>query len=60
MGRLKLESDLVNSNNKQVKTHVIDYVWDQVKGKRGFKTYDYNKLNGETYKYVSEPPMMST
>ena len=33
---------------------------DQVKGKRGFKNYDYDKLKNELYEFVSEPPMVNT
>ena len=43
-----------------VKTRVIDYVWDQVKGKRGLKTYDYDKLKNEIYDFVPEGDMIST
>ena len=39
---------------------MVDYVWDQVKGKRGFKTYNYRKLKDKIYEYVSEPPVVST
>ena len=64
MGRLKLESYLL-SNNRKIKSHgesscVLDYVWDQVKGKRGFMTYDYDKLKEELYSYASEKPIINT
>lgn len=57
MGVLKFESFLLNKQ-RPITTHaenscVIDYVWDQVKGKRGFKTYTYEKLKNEIYKYVN-------
>ena len=38
----------------------MDYVWDQVRGKPGFKTYDYNKLKDEMYEYVPEGDMINT
>lgn len=58
MGKLKLESYLLNKQ-KPIKKHgvntcVIDYVWDQVQGKRGFKTYTYEKLKNEIYDFVPE------
>lgn len=57
MGVLKFESFLLNKQ-RPITTHaenscVIDYFWDQVKGKRGFKTYTYEKLKNEIYKYVN-------
>ena len=39
---------------------MLDYVWDQVKDKRGFKTYDYDKLKDELYTYASEEPKINT
>ena len=39
---------------------LIDYVWDQVRGKRGFKSYDHEKLKTEIYKLVNNPPTVST
>jgi len=64
MGSLKLESYLLNKQ-RPIKRHgvntcVVDYVWDQVKGKRGFKTYDYNKLKDEIYVFVPEGDMINT
>ena len=64
MGKLKLQSYLL-CKQKPIKSHgkntcVVDYVWDQVKGKRGFKTYDYDKLKSEIYSYVYDPPMINT
>ena len=55
MGKLKLESYFL-SKQRPVKSRgddmcVIDYVWDQVKGHKGFKTYDYEKLKNEIYEY---------
>ena len=41
-------------------TCVIDYVWEQVRGRRGFKTYTYEKLKSEIYNYVPEGDMIST
>ena len=38
----------------------MDYVWDQVRGKPGFKTYDYNKLKNEMYGFVPEGDMINT
>ena len=64
MGGLKLESYLLNKQ-RPIKSHgkntcVIDFVWDQVKGKKGFKTYDYDKLKDEIYEFVPEGDMIST
>lgn len=64
MGGLKLESYFLNKQ-RPIKSHgvntcVLDYVWDQVRGQRGFKTYDYDKLKNEIYKYVPESEMIST
>ena len=64
MGSLKLESYLL-SKQRPIKRHgentcVIDYVWDQVKGKRGFKAYEYDKLKNEIYDFVPEGDMIST
>lgn len=39
---------------------VIDYVWSQVRAKRGFKTYHYEKHGNEIYSYVSNPLRIST
>ena len=47
MGSLKLESYLLNKQRPITKhgvnTCVVDYVWDQVRGKHGFKTYTLKK-----------------
>ena len=64
MAGLKLESYLL-SNQRKPKSYgsdscVIDFVWDQVRGKRGFKTYDYKKLKTEIFKYCADPPRMTT
>lgn len=63
MGQLKLESYLLSKKRPikkyGVNTFVVDYVWDQVKGKRGFKTCDYNKLKNEIYKFVPEGDMIN-
>ena len=37
-----------------VNTCVIDYVWDQVRDKKGFKSYNYEKLKNEIYDFVPE------
>ena len=39
---------------------VLDYIWNEVKYKKGFKKYDYDKLKNELYKYVENPPMINT
>ena len=64
MGGLKLESYLLNKQ-RPIKSHgvntcVIDYVWDQVRGRRGFRTYTYDKLKSEIYDYVPEGDMINT
>ena len=64
MAGLKFESYLL-SNQRKPKSYgsdscVIDYVWDQVRGKKGFKTYDYKKLKNEIFKYCADPPRMTT
>ena len=38
---------------------VIDFIWDQVKGKRGFKFYDYSKLQNEIYKFMKDGQMVN-
>lgn len=44
-GKLKLESYLINKQKPITRygedACVIDYVWSQVRGKHGFRTYDY-------------------
>ena len=64
MAGLKFESYLL-SNQRKPKSYgsdscVIDFVWDQVRGKRGFKSYDYKKLKDEIFKYCADPPRMTT
>lgn len=64
MGSLKLESYLLNKQ-RPIKSHgkdtcVVDYVWDQVRDKKGFKTYSYDKLKNEIYEFVYEAPMINT
>ena len=64
MAGLKLESYLL-SNQRKPKSYgsdscVIDFVWDQVRDKRGFKTYNYKKLKTEIFKYCADPPRMTT
>ena len=64
MGKLRLESYLLNKQ-RPIKSHgantcVIDYVWDQIRGSRGFKTYTYEKLKSEIYSFVPEGDMIST
>lgn len=62
MGRFKLESYFLDNKNKfKVRgsdTCVIDYIWSQVRGKRGFKTYDYDKLYEEVVEFADMPPFM--
>ena len=64
MGRLKLESYLLNKQRPitkhGVKSCVLDYVWDQVRGKNGFKTYTYEKLKDEIYKFSPDNDMINT
>ena len=64
MGKLKLESYLLNKQ-RPIKSHgvntcVIDYVWYQVTGQRGFKRYTYNKLKDEIYSFFPEGDMINT
>ena len=64
MGSLRLETYLL-CKQKPIKSHdkntcVLDYVWSQVRGRRGFKTYTYDKLKNELYHYVQKPPNVST
>lgn len=64
MGSLKLESHLLNKQ-QPIKSHglntcVVDYVWHQIRGKHGFKTYTYEKLKNEIYNYVAEGDMINT
>ena len=64
MGRFKLESYFLD-NKKRFKvrtseTCVIDCIWSQVRGKPGFKTYDYDKLYEELVDYAEMAPYMDT
>ncbi|XP_068723522.1 uncharacterized protein [Montipora capricornis] len=64
MGRLKLESYLLNKQ-RPIKSHgentcVVEFVWDQVRGRLGFKSYTYDKLKNEIYEFVAENDMIST
>ena len=64
MGGLKLETYLL-SNSRKIKSHgentcVLDYVWDQVRGQKGFRTYNYNKLKDELYSYAPDNPWINT
>ena len=57
MKGVKLESHLL-SKHRKIKTHgkttcVVDYVWDQVKGKPGFRSYNYEKLKSEINSYAT-------
>lgn len=64
MGRLKLESFFLDNKNKfrvrNTDTCVIDYIWSQVRGQRGFKTYAYEKLSEELVEYADMFPFMDT
>ena len=64
MGRFKLESYFLDNKNKfkvrRSDTCVIDYIWSQFRGKRGFKTYDYDKLYEELVEFADIPPFMDT
>ena len=64
MGKLKLESYLLNKQKPIIQygqnTCVVDYVWNQVRGKRGFKKYTYDKLKNEIYSFVCEGEMINT
>ena len=64
MAGLKYESYLLCTQRKPKsygsESCVLDFVWDQVRGKRGFKTYDYKKLKEEIFKYCADPPRMTT
>ena len=39
---------------------VIDYVFDAIRDKRGFKRYDYKRLQTEINEFVVDKPMIST
>ncbi|CAH3169999.1 unnamed protein product [Porites lobata] len=64
VGALKLESFFL-SKQRQIETHgentcVLDYVRDQCRGKRGFKTYNCDILKEEMIEYASDFPLTST
>ena len=64
MGSVKLENYLLQ-HQRPIKSQgkdlcVIDYVFDTIKDKRGFKRYDYNRLRDEINKYVLDGPRIST
>ena len=57
MEGVKLENHLL-SKHRKIKSHgnttcVQDFIWDQVKGQRGFKTYTYKKLAKEVNSYAT-------
>lgn len=64
MGALKLESFFLDKQRKiklrDTDTCVVDYIWEEVRGKRGFKTYIYEKLYNELSEYATNFPLMST
>lgn len=64
MGRFKLESYFLDKKKRfKVRTSetcVIDCIWSQVRGKPGFKTYDYDKLYEELVDYAEMAPYMDT
>ena len=64
MGRFKLESFFLDNKNKfrvrNTDTCVIDYIWSQVRGQRGFKTYTCEKLCEELVEYADMFPSMDT
>ena len=62
VGCLKLESYLLSKQRPRhgEESCVLDFIWDQVRGKPGFKTYDYKKLKNELYKYVDSDENIST
>ena len=64
MGGLKLESYLL-SNSRKIKIHGEnscgpDLFWDHVRGQKGFKKFNYKKLEDEMYSYASNPPFINT
>lgn len=64
MGTLKLESFFLNKQ-RPIKSYgentcVLDYVWNQCRYRKGFKTYTYDKLKKEMTEYASDFPMIST
>lgn len=64
MGSVKLTSYLFDGQRK-IQSHgkntcVVDHIWEQVRGKRGFQSYDYDKLKTEIYKFVDNSPRVIT
>lgn len=64
MGRLRLENYLLGGQ-KKLKSHgkdlcVIDYVWDAIQNKRGFRRHTFDRLKNEIYNFVVDKPMVST
>ena len=55
----KLDSFFIDKSKKisikKCGNCVLDYVWSQVKDKRCFKTYYYDKLKDEILRFVDEP-----
>ena len=39
---------------------MVDFVWYNCKGKKGFQKYTYQKLNDELEEYAANFPMMTT
>ena len=39
---------------------MIDFVWHNSKGKKGFQKYTYQKLSDELEEYAASFPMMTT
>lgn len=64
MGRFKLESYFLDNKKrfklKTSETCVIDYIWSQIRGKPGIKTYDYDKLYEELVDYAEMPLYVDT
>ena len=57
MEGVKLDSHLL-SKHRKIKTHgtntcVEDFIWDQVKGKPGFRSYTFEKLSSEVHSYAT-------
>lgn len=64
MGALKLQPFFLNEQ-QPIKSYgentcVLDYVWNQCRGRKGFKTYTYDKLKEEIMDYTADFPMIST
>lgn len=64
MGSIKLTSYLFDGQRK-IQSHgkntcVVDHVWEQVRGKRGVQSYDYDKVKTEIYKFVDNSPRVIT